>query len=123
MRAKKKELHLERKAQRKKQDPIAKNHVEVVGLVASATLSRDGILSRRIEVPIPGARESLDVECEKGQFSPLFRSLKVGQWICLQGAVRKRFWRTGANISSRSYIQLHSLKSISNRPPSTSKTR
>ncbi len=102
---------------------VPRNRVQIIGVVASATQSREGVLSRKIEIPIPGARETLDIECEKPEFFPLFRAFKVGDWISLEGAIRKRFWRSGASIASRSYIQLHSLKSHPNRPTSSAKKR
>ena len=102
---------------------VPRNRVQIIGVVASATQSREGVLSRKIEIPIPGARETLDIECEKPEFFPLFRAFKVGDWISLEGAVRKRFWRSGALVASRSYIQLHSLKSHPNRPTSSAKKR
>ena len=102
---------------------VPRNRVQIIGVVASATQSREGVLSRKIEIPIPGARETLDIECEKPEFFPLFRAFKVGDWISLEGAIRKRFWRSGALIASRSYIQLHSLKSPPNRPTSSTKKR
>ncbi len=102
---------------------VPRNRVQIIGVVASATQSREGVLSRKIEIPIPGARETLDIECEKPEFFPLFRAFKVGDWISLEGAIRKRFWRSGALVASRSYIQLHSLKSHPNRPTSSAKKR
>jgi hypothetical protein len=102
---------------------VPRNRVQIIGVVASATQSREGVLSRKIEIPIPGARETLDIECEKPEFFPLFRAFKVGDWISLEGAIRKRFWRSGASVASRSYIQLHSLKSHPNRPTSSAKKR
>ena len=102
---------------------VPRNRVQIIGVVASATQSREGVLSRKIEIPIPGARETLDIECEKPEFFPFFRAFKVGDWISLEGAIRKRFWRSGASVASRSYIQLHSLKSHPNRPTSSAKKR
>ncbi len=102
---------------------VPRNRVQIIGVVASATQSREGVLSRKIEIPIPGARETLDIECEKPEFFALFRAFKVGDWISLEGAIRKRFWRSGALVASRSYIQLHSLKSHPNRPTSSAKKR
>lgn len=102
---------------------VPRNRVQIIGVVASATQSREGVLSRKIEIPIPGARETLDIECEKPEFFALFRAFKVGDWISLEGAIRKRFWRSGASVASRSYIQLHSLKSHPNRPTSSAKKR
>jgi hypothetical protein len=99
------------------------NRVELSGVVASAPEMRNGVLSRRIEVPIVGEREILEVECEKPEIIKLFRSLKVGEWISLEGALRKRFWRSGASLSSRSYVELHSIKSVRNRPAASGKKR
>lgn len=73
------------------EDVVGRNYVEVVGIVASTASSRAGVLSRRIEIPIVGAREIIDLECENRELFPIFRSLKVGQWISLQGALRKDF--------------------------------
>ena len=100
-----------------------RNRVELSGVVASAPEMRNGVLSRRIEVPIVGAREILEVECEKPEIFRLFRSLKVGEWISLEGALRRRFWRAGASLSSRSYVELHTIKSRRNRPAAPGKKR
>ena len=100
-----------------------RNRVELSGVVASAPEIHNGVLSRRIDVPIVGAREILEVECEKPEIFGLFQSLKVGEWISLEGALRKRFWRSGASLSSRSYVELHSIKSVRNRPAASGKKR
>lgn len=85
------------------------NNVRLEGLVASATITRAGVLARRIEIPISGSREILDIECEKQEIFRVFRSLRVGQWVEVEGSVRKRFWRVGSGLASRSYIEVKSL--------------
>ncbi|NDA81284.1 MAG: hypothetical protein EBX92_09270 [Actinobacteria bacterium] len=86
------------------------NRIRLVGRIESATTSREGILGRRIEIPIPGARESFDLECNKVEIFSSFRTLKVGQWVEITGAMRRRFWRSGGAIASRSYIEVLTLK-------------
>ena len=86
-----------------------RNLVRLEGLVASASISRDGVLARRIEIPISGSREILDIECEKPEIFRVFRSLRIGQWVEVEGSVRKRFWRVGSGLASRSYIEVKSL--------------
>ena len=49
-----------------------RNRVELSGVVASAPEMRNGVLSRRIEVPIVGAREILEVECENPKLFGFF---------------------------------------------------
>ena len=82
------------------------NKVRLLGVIASATTSRERVLSRRIEIPSAGGRESIDVECEKGEISPLFRKLRINQWVEIEGRIRRRFWRSGAAIASRSYVEV-----------------
>lgn len=83
---------------------------EVMGKIASATTSREGALGRRIEIPISGARELLDLECENHEIFGIFRGFTVGDWVEINGVVRRRFWRSGTTIGSRSYIQVSGLK-------------
>ena len=85
------------------------NQVHLVGVLASATMSRDGILSRRLEIPERGAREVLDLECENREIFPVFRSCKVNQWVEVRGHVRRRFWRAGNSLASRSYIEVRAM--------------
>mgnify|MGYP003347885005 FL=1 len=96
------------------------NFVRIQGLVASALTSREGILARRIEVVTTGAREILDLECEKKELSGVFRSLKVGQRLLVEGSIRRRFWRNGAQLVSRTYIEVNRLQA---QPPSPTKKR
>ena len=96
------------------------NFVRIQGLVASALTSREGILARRIEVVTTGAREILDLECEKKELSGVFRSLKVGQHLLVEGSIRRRFWRNGAQLVSRTYIEVNRLQA---QPPSPTKKR
>lgn len=88
------------------EERVGTNTVHLVGRIATATTSREGVFGRRIEIPIPGARESLELECENREISPLFRSLKIGEWVQIEGSIRRRFWRSGSTISSRSYIEV-----------------
>jgi hypothetical protein len=99
------------------------NRIELSGVLISAPELRNGVLTRRIDIPTPGAREILEIESENPEKFPLFRSLKVGEWVALEGALRKRFWRSGPALSSRSYIELHSIKSMRNRPAVSKKKR
>lgn len=86
------------------------NRVHLVGVIASAISSREGVLARRLEIPTPGAREVVDVECEKGEFSRVFRGLRVNQWVELEGQIRRRYWRDGAKLASRTYVEVCRLK-------------
>lgn len=88
----------------------AENRVHLVGVIASAITSREGVLARRIEIPMPGAREMVDIECEKGEISRVFRSLRVDQWVEIEGQLRRRYWRDGARLASRTYVEVSRLK-------------
>lgn len=88
----------------------ALNRVHLVGVVASAMTSREGVLARRVEIPAPGAREIIDVECEKGEISRVFRGLRIDQWVEVEGQLRRRYWRDGARLASRTYVEVSRLK-------------
>ena len=88
----------------------AENRVHLVGVIASAITSREGVLARRIEIPTPGAREMIDIECEKREISKVFRSLRVDQWVEVEGQLRRRYWRDGARLASRTYVEVSRLK-------------
>lgn len=88
----------------------AENRVHLVGVIASAITSREGVLARRIEIPTPGAREMVDIECEKGENLRVFRSLRVDQWVEIEGQLRRRYWRDGARLASRTYVEVSRLK-------------
>lgn len=82
------------------------NRVRLVGVIASATRSRENTLARRIEIPIAGMRESIDLECEKGEFFTVFRKLRINQWVEIQGRIRRRYWRSGGSVASRSFVEV-----------------
>lgn len=88
----------------------AMNRVHLVGVVASAMTSREGVFARRLEIPEPGAREVIDVECKKGEISKIFRGLRVDQWVEVEGQLRRRYWRDGARLACRTYVELSRLK-------------
>lgn len=90
--------------------PVGINQVHLRGTIASATTSRAGILSRRLEVTTEHSREILDIECENTEFFKVFRSLKVGDVVNIEGMIRRRFWRTGTGVVSRSYVEIHGVK-------------
>lgn len=96
-------------ASKKKTPPIGRNQVILVGIVASATTSRMGVLSRRLDVPQAGAREMFELECEKEEIFPSFRSARVNEWVEVRGRIRRRFWRAGNALASRSYIEVTSI--------------
>ena len=82
------------------------NQVKLVGFIASAISSRDGKLARRIEIPTAGAKEVIDLICEKDEIFKVFRGLRVNQWVAVEGRIRRQFWRTGATLASRSYVEV-----------------
>ena len=86
------------------------NKVRISGVITSAPTSHAGVLARRIEVFTDGVREIIDIECEKGDIFPIFRALRIGQWVSVEGSLRKRFWRRGPALASRSYVHVNSLK-------------
>jgi hypothetical protein len=79
----------------------ALNRVQSVGIIASAMTSREGVLGRRLEIPAPDARELIEIVCEKGEFSEVFRGLRVDQWVEVEGRLRRRSWRDRARMASR----------------------
>ena len=111
---------VKREAVKRSEVQTGENFVRIQGLVASALTSRDGILARRVEVATTGARELLDLECENKELSRVFRSLKVGQHLLVEGSIRRRFWRKGAQLVSRTYIEVNRLQA---QPPSPTKKR
>lgn len=85
------------------------NRVRLVGVVASATTSREGTLARRLEIPAidnESAREVIDLECEKSEILGAFRGLRVKDWVSLEGRIRRRYWRAGAALLSRTYVEV-----------------
>ena len=88
---------------------VGRNQVHLVGFIATATTSRTGVLARKMEIPQPGAREVLELECEKKDIFPDFRSVRVNQWVEVRGRIRRRFWRAGSVLASRSYIEVTSI--------------
>ena len=85
------------------------NRVRLVGVVASATTSREGTLARRLEIPAidnKSAREMIDLECEKSEILQAFRGLRVKDWVSLEGRIRRRYWRAGATLLSRTYVEV-----------------
>lgn len=86
------------------------NRVRLVGMIASASSSRAGTLTRRIEIPGAQAREVIDLECEKGENSSIFRKLRINQWVEIDGRIRRRYWRAGSTLVSRTYVEVRRIQ-------------
>lgn len=117
-------------------EPVAatgRNEVELVGRLAAAAEERvlpsgDTLLSWRLIVdrppdqrPVPdGVRTSTvdTIDCVAWSAKPQrsARRLAPGDVVAVSGALRRRFWRTGAGAASRCEVEVAAVRRVRKAP-------
>lgn len=110
----------------------ARNEVILVGRVSGAPQERelpsgDALVSWRVVVdrpaprrpPAPGARpptiDTIDCVAWTAAVRRTARSLTDGDVVSVEGALRRRFWRSGAGAASRTEVEVASLRRLRRR--------
>ena len=99
------------------------NEVRLVGRVGSAGLEKqlpsgDKVVEFRIVVDRRGERgkkrtvDTLDIAAWSAGTRRSALTLKVDQWVEVNGAVRRRFWQAPSGLASRWQVEAHQISRI-----------
>lgn len=111
----------------------ARNEVVLVGRVSGVPEERvlpsgDALVSWRVVVdrpaprrpPPPGVRlvtiDTLDCVAWTSSVRRAARRLADGDVVCVEGALRRRFWRSGPGAASRTEVEVAAVRRVARRP-------
>jgi single-strand DNA-binding protein len=94
------------------------NDVALRGWVTTLATERelpsgDVVVQFRIAITRPeGGVDTIDLESWSAKSRRTALSLKDGEWIEVQGAIRRRFWKSGQGLASRWQVVTHEIKRL-----------
>jgi single-strand DNA-binding protein len=94
------------------------NDVALRGWVTTLATERelpsgDVVVQFRIAITRPeGGVDTIDLESWSAKSRRTALSLKDGEWIEIQGAIRRRFWKSGQGLASRWQVVTHEIKRL-----------
>jgi len=112
---------------------VGRNEVVLVGRVSGVPEERelpsgDALVSWRVVVdrpaprraPPPGVRpatvDTVDCVAWTAPVRRTARGLLAGDVVAVEGALRRRFWRSGLGSASRTEVEVEALRRLSKRP-------
>lgn len=120
----KKETNKEANKETKKSNEIEEeidyslNDVALRGWVTTVATERelpsgDVVVQFRIAITRPeGGVDTIDLESWSAKTRRSALSLKDGEWVEIQGAIRRRFWKSGQGLASRWQVITNEIKRI-----------
>ena len=120
----KKEANKEANKEAKKSNEIEEeidyslNDVALRGWVTTVATERelpsgDVVVQFRIAITRPeGGVDTIDLESWSAKTRRSALSLKDGEWVEIQGAIRRRFWKSGQGLASRWQVITNEIKRI-----------
>lgn len=97
------------------------NDVALRGWVTTVATERelpsgDCVVSFRIAITRPeGGVDTIDLESWSARTRRSALSLKDGDWVEIQGSIRRRFWKSGQGLASRWQVITNEIKRIQTR--------
>ena len=94
------------------------NDVALRGWVTTTATERslpsgDLVAQFRIAITRPeGGVDTIDLESWSAKTRRTALSLKDGEWVEIQGSIRRRFWKSGPNLASRWQVVTSEIKRI-----------
>ena len=94
------------------------NDVALRGWVTTVAAERelpsgDVVVQFRIAITRPeGGVDTIDLESWSAKTRRSALSLKDGEWVEIQGAIRRRFWKSGQGLASRWQVITNEIKRI-----------
>lgn len=75
--------------------------------------SGDLVVQFRIAISRPeGGVDTIDLEAWSAKNRRSALSLKDGEWVEIEGSIRRRFWKAGANLASRWTVNTAEIRRI-----------
>jgi len=116
----KKEAYKETKKSNEIEEEIdySLNDVALRGWVTTVATERelpsgDVVVQFRIAITRPeGGVDTIDLESWSAKTRRSALSLKDGEWVEIQGAIRRRFWKSGQGLASRWQVITNEIKRI-----------
>ena len=94
------------------------NDVALRGWVTTIATERelpsgDLVVQFRIAITRPeGGVDTIDLESWSAKTRRSALSLKDGEWVEIQGAIRRRFWKSGQGLASRWQVITNEIKRL-----------
>ena len=94
------------------------NDVALRGWVTTVATERelpsgDVVVQFRIAITRPeGGVDTIDLESWSAKTRRSALSLRDGEWVEIQGAIRRRFWKSGQGLASRWQVITNEIKRI-----------
>ena len=94
------------------------NDVALRGWVTTVATERelpsgDLVAQFRIAITRPeGGVDTIDLESWSAKTRRTALSLKDGEWVEIQGAIRRRFWKSGDGLASRWQVVTNDIKRL-----------
>ena len=94
------------------------NDVALRGWVTTIATERqlpsgDIVVQFRIAITRPeGGVDTIDLESWSAKSRRTALSLKDGEWVEIQGAIRRRFWKSGQGLASRWQVVTSEIKRL-----------
>ena len=94
------------------------NDVALRGWVTTIATERelpsgDIVVQFRIAITRPeGGVDTIDLESWSAKTRRIALSLKDGEWVEIQGSIRRRFWKSGQGLASRWQVVTAEIKRI-----------
>jgi len=108
---------------KKEQSPVAINSVHLLGRVSSLAVSKqmpsgDMVVEFRLVVDRKSKRavkrevDTLDITAWLSRPQKRALSLKINDWVDVEGSIRRRFWKSPTGLASRWQVEASELRKI-----------
>jgi single-stranded DNA-binding protein len=108
---------------KKDQSPVAINSVHLLGRVSSLAVSKqmpsgDKVVEFRLVVDRKSIRavkrevDTLDITAWLARPQKRALSLKINDWVEVEGCIRRRFWKSPTGLASRWQVEASQLRKI-----------
>jgi len=108
---------------KKEQSPVAINSVHLLGRVSSLAVSKqmpsgDMVVEFRLVVDRKSKRavkrevDTLDITAWLSRPQKRALSLKINDWVEVEGSIRRRFWKSPTGLASRWQVEASELRKI-----------
>jgi single-strand DNA-binding protein len=104
-------------------EPIPINNVHLLGRVSSLAISKqmpsgDTVVEFRLVIDRKSRRvikrevDTLDISAWLARPQKRALSLKINDWVEVEGSIRRRFWKSSTGLASRWQVEASQLRKI-----------